>query len=218
MCEAPPRQWRELLRPQQLVSGAAAVGFLIACAVVPNDSVAIALAVLAAALLLCAVLMPAITKVEFGFPSLLKVTADIRNRQEALRQEFQARKTEFQDCANLLCDDPALASDLLDKALIRAAANWRGPVHTAIHAYVLCWLVEQLMARSRYSWVQQQTPAMGDPLSQLTLVQRIVVVLNESGQLPVEQIAGMVGVSPTDAQTELGNAKQILAASRGGGR
>jgi DNA-directed RNA polymerase specialized sigma24 family protein len=199
------------------VLGAAALGFLIACVVIHDDAVAIALAVLAAALLMCAVLMPAITRIEFGFPSLLKVTADIRNRQEALRQAFEAQRTEFEDCAKLLCDDPDTASDLLARALTRAAANWRGPVHAAIRAYVLCWLVNQVLARGRYSWMQQPSPRTGDALSQLTQVQRIVVVLNESGEVPVEQIADMVGVSLAEAQAELSNAKQILANASGSG-
>src|SRR6516165_5859325 len=104
MCEAPPRQWRELLRPQQLVLGLAALAFVIAGTLIDNSAVAIALIVLAAALLLSAVLMPAITRVEYGFPSVLKITADIRDRAEVLRRIFEEQRPELEECAKLLCD------------------------------------------------------------------------------------------------------------------
>jgi hypothetical protein len=201
------------------VLGAAALAFLIAGTLIDNSAVAIALIVLAAALLLSAVLMPAISRVEYGFPSVLKITADIRDRAEVLRRIFEEQRPEYEECAKLLCDDPTTANDLLTAALAQAAAGWRGPVRRDIRIYVLCWFVHRLMARSRLAWMPKQiTAESGNPLSLLTQQQRILLVLNQSAEVPVDEIAAMIDLPPAEAAAELRKATTILAdaASEGG--
>jgi Sigma-70, region 4 len=192
--------------------GAAAVGMLVAGIVVRNSAVGITLIGLAAALLFAAVVMPGVGRVEYGFPSGLKISADLQSREDALRREFEAQRADLELCAKLLCDDPATATDLLAAAMARAVAGWRGPVHPDIRVYVLCWFVQTLMARSRLSWTRPAAPAAdAEALCQLPQVQRIVVVLSEFAELPIDDIADMVRLSAAQAQAELANARAALA-------
>jgi hypothetical protein len=219
MCEAPARQWREFVRPQRLLLAVAALALMAAGIFVANGAIATTIIGLGAVLLLGTFLMPAISQVEWGIPSGVKVVAALQNREENLRRVFENQRPDFELCAKLLCDDPATADELLGAALARATLGWRGPVGPEIRIYVLCWFVHRLMAHSRLVAAQEPSVTAGKNtlLSGLSLSQRIVVVLNEIADLNAEQIAPMVGLSPAQVQDQLTDAKTVLAKQVGGG-
>jgi DNA-directed RNA polymerase specialized sigma24 family protein len=184
------------------------------------SNIGITLIGLGAAVLLAAVIMPAISQVEFGIPSVFKVTAGIQDRVEKLRQVFEEQRPDLEACARLMCDDPATANELLTAAMARATADWRGPIDSEIReirTYVLCWFVHRLMAHRRLAGMEQPaTTAVKNPVSELTTIQRVVVVLTEF-DVPIEELADMVGLSPAEAQAELSRGEKVLTdAGRGG--
>ncbi len=213
MCEAPPRRWREVLGPQRVLLGVSAVALMVAAIFIHNSAIAMAVIGLGAALLLAAVVMPTISQVEYGFPSGVKVTAGLKDREENLRRVFEDQRPDLELCAKLLCDDPATADELLAASLSRASLGWRGPVGPEIRVYVLCWFVHRLMAYSRLAAASQPASTAGGntSLAGLTVSQRIAVVLNEIADVGVEDIARMVGLPPAEVQAQLSYAKSIVA-------
>jgi DNA-directed RNA polymerase specialized sigma24 family protein len=198
----------------------AALSLLVAGIVLKVSSVGITLIGLGAAVLLVAVVVPAVSQVEFGIPSGVKVTAAVRDREEKFRQVFEDQRPDLAACAKFLCDDPATANELLTAAMARATLDWRGPIDRAdIRTYVLCWFVHRLMAHSRLAGMEQPaTTAANIPLSELTTIQRVVVVLTVFAEVPIEEVADMVGLSSAEAQAELNRWEKILKddARRGG--
>jgi hypothetical protein len=225
VCEPPPRQWRESLSPRRILLCVAALALLVAGIFLRNSDIGRTLIGLGAAVLLVAVIMPTVSQVEFGIPSVFKATAAIRNREEKFRTVFEAQGPDLEFCANLLCDDPATApataKDLLTTAMARATSEWRGPIDgeiREIRTYVLCLFVHRLMARRRLAGMEHPaTTAVKNPVSELTTIQRFVVVLTEY-DVPIEEVADMVGLSPAEAQAELSRGEKALtdAGQRGG--
>jgi hypothetical protein len=171
-----------------------------------------------AALLLAAVVLPAVSQVEFGIPSGFKITALARDREEKLRQVFERQRPDLETCAKFLCDDPKTAGELLTAAMARATLDWRGPIDPEIRIYVLCWFVHRLTAHNLLAGMEQPATAGDHPLSELTTIQRVVVVLTSKlADVPIEEVADMVGLSPAQAQAELSRAEKVLehAARRG---
>lgn len=218
VCEPPPRQWREFLSPRRVLLCVAALSLLVAGICFPifsppeiSNIGGITLIGLGAAVLLVAVVVPAVSQVEFGIPSGVKVTAAVRDREEKLRQVFEEQRPDLEACAKLLCDDSATANELLTAAMARATLDWRGPVNREVRIYVLCWFVRRLMAHTRLAGAKHRAPMAADsPLSELTMTQRVVVVLTEFAEVPIEELAEMVGVSPAEAQAELSRSQKIL--------
>jgi len=168
---------------------------------------------LGAGMLLAAVVVPGISQVEFGFPSVVKVTAAVRDRDEKLRQVFEQQRPDLEGCAKLLCNDAATAKELLEAAIARATVDWRGPINPEIRTYVLCWFVHRLMAHSEFEGTKQPaaTPA-NSRLSELTTKQRVVLVLtSKAADVPIEEVAKMVDLSPAEAQAELSRAEKVFA-------
>jgi DNA-directed RNA polymerase specialized sigma24 family protein len=175
------------------------------------STIGITLIGLGAALLLAAVVMPAVSQVEFGIPSGVKVTAAVRDRPEKLRQVFEEQRPDLEACAKLLCDDPATANELLTAAMARTTLDWRGPIDREIRIYVLCWFVHRLLAHSRLAGLEQPaTMAANTPLSELTTIQRVIVVLTEFADVPIQELADMVGLSLAEAQAELSRGEKVL--------
>ena len=89
--------------------------------------------------------------------------------------------------------------------MARATLDWRGPIDRGeIRIYVLCWFVRRLMAHRRLTGMDQPAPTgENNALSELTTIQRVVVVLTELAEVPIEELADMVGLSPAEAQAEL---------------
>jgi hypothetical protein len=220
VCKPSPRQWREFLSPRRVMLCVAAVALIIAGIFPKNSSIGITLIGLGAVVLLTAVVMPAVSQVEFGIPSGVKVTAAVRDREQKLRQLFEDQRPDLEACARLLCDDTETANQLLTAAMARATLDWRGPINPEIRIYVLCWFVHRLMAHSRLSGMEGRpaTPDPTTPLSKLTTIQRVVVVLTEFAEVPIEELADMVGLSPAEVQDELMCGESVLtdAGRRGG--
>jgi DNA-directed RNA polymerase specialized sigma24 family protein len=201
--------------------GVAALALIVLGIFPKPANVGITLIGLGAAVLLAAVIMPTLSQVEFGIPSIFKATAGVRDRAEKLRQVFEEQRPDLEACAKLMCDDPATANELLTAAMARATADWRGPVESEIReirTYVLCWFVHRLMTRRRLAGMEQPaTTAVKNPVSELTTIQRVVVVLTEF-DVPIEEVADMVGLPPAEAQAELSRGEKALtdAGGRGG--
>lgn len=170
---------------------------------------------LGAALLLAAVVLPAVSQLEFGIPSGVKVTAAVRDHEEKLRKVFEEQRPDLEACAKLLCDDPATAKELLTAAMARATLDWRGPIDNEVLTYVWCWFVHRLMAHRRFA-MEKPTTAASVPLSELTTIQRVVVVLTEY-DVPIDKVADMVGLSPAEAQAELSRGAKALTDAGGRG-
>jgi hypothetical protein len=163
VCEPPPRQWREFLSPGRILLGVTALLLMVAGIFFPilfpkPSAIGITL-IGCAAVLLAAVIMPGVSQVEFGVPAGVKVISAVRDRGEKLRQVFEDQRPDFEVCAKLLCDDPAIANELLTAAMGRATSDWRGPIDREvreIRTYVLCLFVHRLMAYSRLGRMEQQ--------------------------------------------------------------
>ena len=214
MCEVPARSWRDALSARRVVFGVAALASL-AVGLSVGAAVGVGLLVFGAALLLCAVLLPTINQLEFGLPVGLKVTAAVHAREADLREAFELQHADLELCAQMLCDDPAAASTLLEAALSRAAATWRGPVDDALRIYVLCSLVHLVGSHQR--WVVPASPATvvaSSPLAELPPDERAAVVLHDFAGLPSALIAQVVG-RPLEEVRDALRAGDLRIAARG---
>jgi DNA-directed RNA polymerase specialized sigma24 family protein len=197
----------------------AAISLIVVGIFFPKNIAGISLIGLGLAVLTAAVVMPAVSQVEFGIPSGVKVTAGVRDREAKLRQVFEEQRPDLEVCAKLLCDDATTANELLTAAMARATLDWRGPIDREIRTYVLCWFVRRLMAHSRLTGTEPPAAkAANIPLSELTMNQRVVVVLSEFTEVPIDELAEMLGLTSAEAQAELSRGEKLLteAAGRGG--
>lgn len=199
MCDVPKRNWRSALQPKRLVASAAALAVIVAGWQIPNAFGLIPMG-LGVVVLLMAVLLPAVHDIEFGFPSGVKVSAALQNRQEELRLAFERQKADLQLCATLICDDPATAAALLEAAWAKASADWRGPVTPEIRTYTLCVFVHRFISHTRWIHPQEQITRHSEeadpppnPLAALTPNERMVVVLHEFAELSLAEIAALTG-------------------------
>jgi RNA polymerase sigma-70 factor (sigma-E family) len=137
---------------------------------------------------------------------------------EGARQDFAefvaARSRQLTRLAYVLTGDQHAAEDLLQNALIKAAANW-GRIHTAPEAYV-----RRIMYREQASWLRRQARrretamarvpetaagddaaavearlALRDALLALPPRRRAVLVLRYLEDLPESQVAEILGCS-----------------------
>jgi len=137
---------------------------------------------------------------------------------ESARQDFSefvaARSGQLTRLAYVLTGDQHAAEDLLQNALVKAAAHW-GKIHTAPEAYV-----RRIMYREQASWLRRRArrretamaqvpePATGDDaddvgarlalrdaLLALPPRRRAVLVLRYLEDLPESQVAEILGCS-----------------------
>lgn len=187
-CEVHQRSWREAVRPVRVVLAIAALVCLIAGARYASVF-GLGLIGVGAALLLSAVVVPAIREVEFGLPVGVKVTAAVRQREDELRAAFEAQKGDLELCSHLLCGRQEIATELLEAAWARTATLWRGPATPELHDYLLCVLVQ--LVRARESWLDPEPgsePAIRS-LTALPIDIRVTVVLHEFAGLSFARIA-----------------------------
>jgi len=214
MCEVPRRSWRRALHPWRVVLGVFALACVVVGALLPR-AVGLVVAALGAALLVAAVLGPVIRQVEFGFPSGVKISTAVRDREEELRRVFEGQSGELELCAQLLLDDPATAKRLLEAAWSRTTSTWRGPAAPEIRIYVLCTLVQLSIAELRWKGGQQGSPAQAQttPLSTLTFSERVVVVLRDFARLSNVQIAQITERALEDVERDWRQAELAVAES-----
>jgi len=166
---------------------------------------------LSAALLLSAVVLPAVREVEFGLPVGVKVTTAVRQREDELRAAFETQKGEVELCSHLLCGRQEVAAELLEAAWARTATLWRGPVTPDLRDYVLCVLVQ--LVRARESWMDPETEA--EPgirsLTTLPIDSRVTVVLHEFAGLSFARIAALTDRPVPLVQADVQAAETALA-------
>lgn len=202
MCDLPHRRFRAVLTPARVLLAVAAVGAVV---VGMRDSTLAGPGLIGVglALLLVAVLFPVIKQVECGFPSGVKITAALRDREEELRKAFAAQRDDLGMSTHLLCGDPALATRLLEAAWSRAATNWRGPVlPEELRIYVLCVFVQMLNTHRRA--VDTNLLAVLGP------EEKTALVLHEFAGLTVAQIAELTERPPGDVTHSLSTAQVLL--------
>ena len=223
MCDVPKRNWRSALQPKRLIVSAAALAIIVAGWQIPNPFGLIPMGIGAAALLM-AVLLPAVHDVEFGFPSGVKVSAALTNREEDLRAAFEGQKGDLELCANLICDDPATAATLLEASWAKTAADWRGPVTAEVRTYTLCVFVHRYISHIQWAHPPQQGNTPGDnavpplsPLATLSPNERVIVVLHEFAELSLAEIAGLTGNSLARVMDSLQHAESAVARLPSGG-
>lgn len=221
MCEIPPRQIRPALRPERVVLAVLAVAMIV-WGFWSGDVTGLIVLGLGAAALFTAVCFPAIRDIEFGFPSGVKISAALQDREQELVRAFTAQKGELGLYTQLLCNDPSVASRLLEAAWAKTAAQWRGPVTPQLRGHVLCVFVHLLESHDRWT-AQRDGPApvspaaSATPLSALALPQRTVVVLREFAELSLAEVAAIVE-RPLEAVTaDYRDAQVVLAPHIDGG-
>ena len=216
MCKVPARRWRASLQPSRVVLALLSLA-LIVVGVLIHDLTGLVLLGLGAAALLAAVVFPVIRGVEFGFPTGVKVSAALRDREQDLQTAFLSQRGDLGLYTQLMCDDPALAGQLLEAAWARTAAVWRGPVTADLRTYVLCEFVRLLTTNARWRVAgASRARAPGEPtppqsaLSALPMPARISVVLREFADVPLAQIASLTGRPLAEVVSELGRSAAVL--------
>lgn len=216
VCAAPPRRLKDAFSPVRV----AAVLLAVAAVVVgmQGKSLPSALVVLLGiAVGVLVFLFPAIQQVEFGFPSGVKVATALRNREEELRQAFESSRADMELCAQLLCDDPGLASRLLEASWAKTVSTWRGPVTPELRSYILCLFVRLLTSHTRWAGRRAEPPVTSGtgsgaplPLAGLALRPRIVVVLHEFADMPLAQIAKLTDRPVAEVRHDMLAAQRYL--------
>lgn len=205
MCEVPARSWRELVAPQRLLIAVVAVAAMVVGALL-EPAVGLVVIGVGAVLLFAAVLLPAVTAVELGFPTGVKLFTASHQREVLLQASFGQQRAELELCARLLAGDADAGPRLLEAAWARAAARWRGPMGPELRTYVLCVLVRLVHAHVR--WAGAAT--VNGPLAGLSWEERVVVVLHEFAGLTVNEVSAIVGRPPVTVQSGLDAAEQTL--------
>ncbi len=168
---------------------------------------------LATGLLLAAVVLPTVRNVEFGLPVGVKVSAAVETREEELRSAFVDQKADLEICAQLLCDDPADATRILEASWADAVRCWRGDATgPEIRAYVLCVLVAMATAHRRWARAEAATAPAHALIARLPWEQRVVVVLHEFARLPRPQIAAILDEETSEVETRLRQARSAPGA------
>lgn len=194
------RRLLSVMRPGRVVILLAAL-FLVILGWQLSTSLYLIVLVLVLAALMTAVLLPAIREAEFGFPRGVKDSAVLRKRREELEFAFESQHEELELCAQLICDDPDEAAELLEAAWARTAAAWRGPVNPGIRNVVLHELVHLGRAARRKAGPpgdsRQGNRAGGRThslLGLLTFDDRAAVVLHDFADLSTAEIARIAGI------------------------
>lgn len=216
MPELSPRRWRAILQPSSLIITALALAVVVSGTLI-RDPLGVILIGLGACVLLAAVALPLIREVEFGFATGMRVSTALRERDQELRVAFQHQKGDLGLYSQLMCDDPAFATQLLESAWARTASSWRGPVTPSLRTTVLAEFVQLLTTHSR--WKRFASPTTGVPaapplssaLSVLPVTARIVMVLREFADLPLAQIASLTKRPLAEVASDLRTAYAVLA-------
>lgn len=202
MCDLPDRRFRAVLTPTRVLLAVVAVGAVVVGMRTPNLA-GLGMIGLGLALLVIAILFPIIKQVECGFPSGVKVTAALRDREDELRRAFASQRDDLGMSTHLLCGDPALATQLLEAAWSRTATSWRGPViPEELRIYVLCVFVQMLNAHRRV--VDTNLLAVLGPQ------EKTAFVLHEFGGLTVAQISELTERPSVDVAQSLSTAQVLL--------
>lgn len=219
MPEVGPRSLRRSLTPGRLAFAALTIaaivaGFVIALIGPDLQLAGLVISVLGIGGLFAGVVFPVIRDVEIGYPRAIGVHAALRKRDHEILAAFTAQKHDFTLCAQLLSPDPGVATAVLEAAWANAAAEWRGPVTTALRARVLGSLLHLLAAHEERCDPGVRASAASRAgvreVAGLPLAQRAVVVLHEYAGLPLAGIARMTGRRVADVADDLRTAQLVV--------
>jgi hypothetical protein len=199
MCDVPKRQLRPLVRPARITITAATLAAIVAGWIL-SGVLGVVLMGLGIAAFVGVVLLPSLREVEFGLPPGARLSRALQDRQDELRMAFESQYEELSLCAQLLCDDPATASSLLEESWARTAATWRGPVTAQIRIYALCDLIHLIgsphhgtAAGPQGTHPDAQNGGAMHALALLASHDRAAVVLHEFADLSTAQISRITG-------------------------
>ncbi|WP_245687678.1 hypothetical protein [Rhodococcus phenolicus] len=115
-----------------------------------------------------------------------------RERLVGLREVLEGKLPDLAPCARLLAGDAA--PEILDRAVARAAATWRGPVGPELCAYVLCWFVHlQRPRKGHVGRVSGDCPHGAVLFATLPPTEQLAIVLSAYEELPADRIAAVAG-------------------------
>ncbi|MDO2379333.1 hypothetical protein Q2298_13325 [Rhodococcus electrodiphilus] len=119
-----------------------------------------------------------------------------------LREVLEGRLPDLAACARLLSVGSERAAPILDRALARAVATWRGPIGPELCAYAVSWFVYLLHAEGR---APRRVEGCGDDavlFSTLPPIEQIALVLGEFEELPPAGIAAVAGRALAEFELE----------------
>jgi hypothetical protein len=135
-CDVPPRDWRAGITPGRV--GVAVVAGTLAAVAIALDTDQMANLLFAAALLFATKFgIPVTTAMEVGHP-IGGVFAALSNREELITLRGKRRLPILTEIAHYVTRDRMRAADLVDLAIVEAAAQWRGRLTQELDNYLLC--------------------------------------------------------------------------------
>jgi hypothetical protein len=115
-----------------------------------------------------------------------------RERLAGLREVLEGKLPDLAPCARLLAGDAA--PEILDRAVARAAATWRGPIGPELCAYVLCWFVYlRRPPKTHIGLVADDCPHGAVLFATLPPTEQLAIVLAGYAELPAHRIAEVAG-------------------------
>ncbi|MFD6675358.1 hypothetical protein ACFWDA_13430 [Rhodococcus zopfii] len=113
-------------------------------------------------------------------------------RLAGLREVLEGKLPDLAPCARLLAGDAE--PEILDRAVARAVATWRGPVGPELCAYVLCWFVYLRRPRQAHvGLVADDCPHGAVLFATLPPTEQLAIVLAGYAELPAHRIAAVAG-------------------------
>jgi hypothetical protein len=193
VCAAPQRQWRSAITAKRVVCGLLGVACLVLSVILDwSSGTSTDLLLLAGFLFLTfACGLPIATVAEVGGP-IGKLVAAFAERGQAMKARIRSH---LQRSLLAVAEDVVLDDDraraIVEEAIERVAAAWRGPVDGALDRLLYCWVIHLSVNDSR----SDPVVAADDPrwlLSRMTRRERTVQVLRRQ-QKSEEEIAEVLG-------------------------
>lgn len=179
-CDLPPRDWRTRITAR--VGFAVAAGALVVVAIVlDSDQVASAVLVAAGLVFAAGFGIPVATAVQVGQP-IGNLIAALADRQQNLTTRIRQRL--LPTLTGVVGDvilDRTRAADLVEQAVTRATARWRGSLGQDFDSYLLCWAVKLALTDAwRDPVTSEDDPRV--PLARLSRRDRAIWALRRYGE------------------------------------
>jgi hypothetical protein len=203
-CDLPSRDWRTGLTARAGFAVAAG-GLVVVAMVLDSDLVALAVLVAAGVVFAAGFGIPVATAVQVGQP-IGNLVAALADRQQNMT--IQIRQRLLPTLTGVVGDvtlDRTRATDLVEQAITRVVARWRGSVGEDFDTYLLCWAVKLALTDA---WLD---PVMSEddprvPLLRLSRDGRAIWALRRYGKSD-EHIAHMLGCSAEQVACAAGPAR-----------
>jgi len=179
-CDLPSRDWRTRIMAR--VGFAVAAGGLVVVAIaLGSDQVASAVLVAAGFVFAAGFGIPVATAVQVGQP-IGNLVAALADRQQNLTTRIRQRllATLIGVVGDVILDRTR-AADLVEQAVTRAVARWRGSLSQDFDRYLLCWAVKLALTDAwRDPVVPEDDPRV--PLLRLSRRDRAIWALRRYGE------------------------------------